>query len=39
MMALEETSFFLFEKPKCHPINLFSDDAYFLVNKPVDATN
>jgi hypothetical protein len=35
-MALEETGFFLSEKPKCHPINLFSDHAYFHVNKPVD---
>jgi hypothetical protein len=35
--TLEEPGFFLSEKPKCHPINLFCDDASFLVNKPMNA--
>jgi hypothetical protein len=37
--TLEEASFFLFKKPKRHPKNIFSDDAYFHVNKPADANN
>jgi len=37
--TLEEVSFFLSKKPKCHPKNLFDDDAYLLVNKLADANN
>jgi len=36
---LEEIGFLLFEKSKCHPKNLFGDDASILVNKPVGANN
>ncbi len=36
VMALEETSFILFKKLKCHPRNLFDDDAWIPINKPMD---
>ncbi len=39
MTTLEEIGFLLFEKSKCHPKNLFGDDASILVNKPVGANN
>jgi hypothetical protein len=35
--TLEEVGFFLSKKPKCHPKNLFSDDAFLFINKPTDA--
>ncbi len=35
--TLEKASFFLIKKLKCHPRNLFGDDAYVLANKPTNA--
>jgi hypothetical protein len=37
--TLEEASFLLFKKLKCHPRIFFTDDASLLVNKLVDANN
>ncbi len=39
VMTLEEIGFLLFEKLKCHPRNLFHDDASLLVNKLADVDN
>ncbi len=36
VMALEEASFILFKKLKCHHRNLFCYDAYFPINKLMD---
>jgi hypothetical protein len=36
VMALEEAGFILFEELKCHPRNLFDDDAYIPINKLMD---
>jgi hypothetical protein len=35
-MILEKNCFLFPEKLKCHPKNIFGDDAYVLVNKLVD---
>jgi hypothetical protein len=37
--TLEEIGFLLSEKSKCHPRNLFSDDASILVNKLASVDN
>jgi hypothetical protein len=36
---LEEASFLFSEKLKCHPRNIFGDDAYILINKPKNVNN
>jgi len=38
-MTLKEIGFLFFKKLKCHPKNLFSDDASLLINKLADVDN
>jgi hypothetical protein len=39
VLALEEAGFLLSKKLKCHPKNLFGDDAFLFTNKLADTDN
>jgi hypothetical protein len=39
VMTLQEVGFSLSEKPKCHPKNLFGDDASLPASKQANANN